>query len=530
MRGDGWDLLDGNQPSDNEERGGIRLHTPDGPDASASSCISEVEVSRFGEPLEPILPARRPWESEYIRRLWITDTAAVLGAVAFAHWTNTRPISISSLISVDTVVSMAVAILWLLFLGRGRSRSSRVVGTGLGEYLRVVVATARLFGLVAVGSLLFNLDGPRGYLVVALPVGTVALLAGRLAWRAVVVRRRRLGRYRTSVLLVGGHASAVTITRSFAREPSCGYDVAGVCIPRRATTLDDRVLVDGQSIPVFGNELDVVQALRICGADTVIVTAAEDLGQVGMRTLMWALEPHGIDLVVSPVVADVARPRLMMRSVAGLSLIHIGKPRYKGAKRLGKAIFDFWFAVLALVVAAPVMAVAALAVKTTSRGPVFYRAERIGTDGKPFFMFKFRTMVEGADRQVVELMGDNEGAGGVLFKMRRDPRVTRVGRVLRRYSIDEFPQFLNVIRQEMSVVGPRPPLRREVATYDDEVARRLLVKPGVTGLWQVSGRSDLSWEESVRLDTFYVENWSMSQDLAIIARTFSAVVSSAGAY
>ena len=171
-----------------------------------------------------------------------------------------------------------------------------------------------------------------------------------------------------------------------------------------------------------------------------------------------------------------------------------------------------------------------MAVKVTSRGPVFYRAERIGLDGVPFRMIKFRSMVVDADRRLADVANLNEIVGGVLFKIRRDPRVTRVGRLLRRYSIDELPQFINVMRGDMSVVGPRPPVRSEVETYDHRVRRRLLVRPGITGLWQVSGRSDLSWDDSVRLDLSYVENWSMLSDLAIAAKTVGAICRASGAY
>lgn len=201
----------------------------------------------------------------------------------------------------------------------------------------------------------------------------------------------------------------------------------------------------------------------------------------------------------------------------------------EGTQRFQKQAFDMVFSLAALIAAAPVMLAAALAIKLTSKGPVFYPSERIGLDGKPFTMLKFRTMTDGADTQLEQLLSVNEGAG-VLFKMRQDPRVTPVGRILRRFSIDELPQFINVIKGDMSVVGPRPPLRREVESYDGDVKRRLLVKPGVSGLWQVSGRSDLSWEESVRLDLSYVDNWSMAGDLMIIAKTVKAVLTSHGAY
>jgi exopolysaccharide biosynthesis polyprenyl glycosylphosphotransferase len=237
----------------------------------------------------------------------------------------------------------------------------------------------------------------------------------------------------------------------------------------------------------------------------------------------------GVELVVSPGVMDVARSRLAMRPIAGLPLLYIDKPQYQGAKRFQKRAFDFTFALAALTASLPFLLIAGIAVKMTSKGPVFYKAERIGIDGKPFMMLKFRTMVDDADKELQNLLSANEG-DGLLFKIKNDPRITPVGRVLRRFSIDELPQFINVLRQEMSVVGPRPPLRREVEAYDDDVQRRLLVKPGVTGLWQVSGRSDLPWDKAVRLDLSYVDNWSMVGDVLIIVKTLRAVLERRGAY
>jgi exopolysaccharide biosynthesis polyprenyl glycosylphosphotransferase len=236
-----------------------------------------------------------------------------------------------------------------------------------------------------------------------------------------------------------------------------------------------------------------------------------------------------VELVVSPGVMDVARSRLVMRPIAGLPLLYIDKPQYQGAKRIQKRAFDFCFAVAALTFSLPILLITALAIKMTSKGPVFYSSERIGIDGRPFSMLKFRTMVEDADDELANLVSANE-SDGLLFKIRDDPRIIPVGRFLRRFSIDELPQFINVLRQEMSVVGPRPPLRREVEMYDDDVQRRLLVKPGVTGLWQVSGRSDLPWDKAVRLDLSYVDNWSMVGDILIIAKTLRAVFMHEGAY
>jgi exopolysaccharide biosynthesis polyprenyl glycosylphosphotransferase len=236
-----------------------------------------------------------------------------------------------------------------------------------------------------------------------------------------------------------------------------------------------------------------------------------------------------VDLVVTHGIVDVAGPRLQIRPVANFSLLHIEKPRYDRALAFGKTIFDFAFALGALLVIAPVLLAAAIAVKLTSAGPVFYRSERIGVDGKPFQMIKFRSMHEDADKHLAELI-DRHGGNPLFFKLQNDPRVTFVGRLMRKFSIDELPQFINVLKGEMSVVGPRPQVQREVDTYDGVIRRRLLVKPGITGLWQVSGRSDLSLDDAVQLDLYYVENWSMLQDLLIIAKTLSAVARGDGAY
>jgi exopolysaccharide biosynthesis polyprenyl glycosylphosphotransferase len=301
-----------------------------------------------------------------------------------------------------------------------------------------------------------------------------------------------------------------------------------VCLTGRVTqgTID----VPGVgTVPVLGAETDISWAITQTNADTVALTATEHLGPDGIRELSWDLHKLDVDLVVSPGVVDVAGPRLTIQPVSGLPLIHVEKPQYRGAQRLQKRAFDLLLSFVVLTGALPVMMLAAIAIKVTSRGPIFYRSERIGIDGEPFELIKFRTMVDGADGRLDDLRALND-SDGALFKIHDDPRVTKVGRVLRRYSIDELPQFFNVLRRDMSVVGPRPPLRSEVDTYSDQVRRRLLVLPGITGLWQVSGRSDLSWEDSVRLDLSYVENWSIANDFLIAAKTVGAVFAAKGAY
>ncbi|MGA9869791.1 MAG: sugar transferase [Rhodococcus sp. (in: high G+C Gram-positive bacteria)] len=477
------------------------------------------------------LTSRRIWEHQYVDRLRVTDVLVVIAAVLtaqFIRFGELQTEGTGAFISY-TGVSVGLVALWVAFLAIFRTRSPRVIGNGAEEYRRIVSATFRLFGVIAILSLLFKVDIARLYLAIALPIGLIGLLISRWLWRKKVATNRSKGKYQTAVLIVGSRKAAVSMAKQFERSPSAGYSVVGMCLPGFEPERDP-ITVEGYEIPVLGDEYSVVEAIEASGADTVAVTATEHLGTKGIRKMVWDLEKKNVDLVVAPGVVDVAGPRLVMRPVAGFPLIHVEKPQYNGATRFSKTAFDFLFAAAVLIVIAPILLAAAFAVKVSSRGPVFYKSERMGIDGKPFSMIKFRSMVQNADNQVADLLAQNESEGGVLFKMRDDPRVTKVGKFMRRFSIDELPQFFNVLKREMSVVGPRPPLRREVETYDGEVRRRLLVKPGITGLWQVSGRSDLSWDETVRLDLSYVENWSMVSDLLIIAKTVKAVTGSSGAY
>jgi exopolysaccharide biosynthesis polyprenyl glycosylphosphotransferase len=255
-----------------------------------------------------------------------------------------------------------------------------------------------------------------------------------------------------------------------------------------------------------------------------------DMSGQALRRLSWALEERDVELIVSPGIIEVAGPRLSIRPVAGLSLLHLERPSASGGRMLGKAVFDKVLGTLLILGASPFLLGVAASVKLSSRGPVFYRQTRIGVDGTKFRMVKFRSMVVDADRQREALKDQANQGNGVLFKMHDDPRVTRVGKVLRRFSLDELPQLLNVVRGDMSLVGPRPPLPEEVAGYSDDATRRLKVRPGLTGLWQVSGRSDLTWEESLRLDLRYTDNWSLALDISILWRTFRAVLRGSGAY
>jgi exopolysaccharide biosynthesis polyprenyl glycosylphosphotransferase len=478
------------------------------------------------------LTAGASWLTRYCTGLLLTDTAAIVVGVAAAQMLRfgvgtSTPVAVGTQLGY-TLVSALLVLAWAVVLPVFRCREPRIVGSGVEEYRRVANASLALFGAVAIIAYLLKLDLARGYLVVALPFGLLLLLGSRRLWRGWLLRQRAAQRCFSSVLVVGSHKAAVDMAETFEREPGAGYRVVGVCEPGWAKA--DQVLdIDGHRVPVLGDGHDILQAIRRSGADTVAVSNTEFLGADGMRALAWDLEATQTDLVVSSGVVDVAGPRLQIRPVAGLPLLHVDKPQYQGAGRFRKLAVDVLGAACALLLLSPLMLLVALAIKLTSAGPVFYRAERIGLNGKPFAMLKFRSMLADADQRRLALIDLNEGSGP-LFKLRHDPRVTPLGRWLRRFSLDELPQLFNVLTGQMSIVGPRPPLRSEVMTYSGHVHRRLLVKPGITGLWQVSGRSDLSWEESVRLDLYYVENWSFIQDLVISWRTLRAVLGSSGAY
>nr|WP_231989745.1 sugar transferase [Mycobacterium sp. 852002-51057_SCH5723018] len=499
--------------------------------------MTPLQTSGFKAPTAlPAIPKslRARWQQGYGNWLAASDIIVVTGVVAAAHilrfgnvtsgslWTGSASIAYSA-------VSIAIILAWTLVLAIYHTRAQQVIGAGPEEFRRVWTATLGMFGVIAVISTLFKLEIARGYLAIAFPLGLLALSVNRHVARMYLAAQRRRGRFTTAVLAVGEPISVTLLAQSLSRRPADGYTVVGACT-LGGRQLENIVVPGLGPVPVFPYADDIRHAIAASRADTVALTSAAELGPEGIRDLSWQLEKLAVDLVVSPGIVDVAGPRLTVRPVADLPLIHVDKPQYQGAKRFQKRAFDVCFSLLALLAASPIMIAAALAVKLTSRGPVFYCAERIGLDGTPFRMIKFRSMVVDADQRLAELTDLNDSVGGVLFKIRRDPRVTRVGRILRRYSIDELPQFFNVLRGEMSVVGPRPPLACEVETYDHRVRRRLLVRPGITGLWQVSGRSDLSWEDSVRLDLSYVENWSMLSDLAIAAKTVGAVFCRSGAY
>ena len=474
---------------------------------------------------------RATWRRRYGTWLQVADCLVISAAVMLGQLLRfgTTPAALPGFAALGySVVSVLIIGGWVWLLMIYRTRAPGVVGGGSEEFRRVWTATLSLFGGIAIVSTLLKVDVARGYLAIALPLGLVGLSVNRFLTRKVVAAMRRRGRLLSAVLAVGEPESVRALAESLARRRGDGYIVVAACTPGEV----GHGMVDvagGGSVPLLPYDGEFRDVLKACSADTVVLTSTSHLGPRGIHDLSWRLDKLDVDLVVSPAMIDLGAPRLTVRPLGGLPLIQVAKPRYDGAKGFQKRAFDVCFSLFALAVALPVMLVAAVAIKLTSKGPVFYTSERIGLDGKPFRMIKFRTMVVDADARLAEVAHLNN-CDGLLFKAQRDPRVTSVGRFLRRYSIDELPQFINVLRRDMSVVGPRPPLPTEVESYDHEVRRRLLVRPGITGLWQVSGRSDLSWRDSVRLDMSYVENWSMMSDLAISVATVLAVVRRSGAY
>ncbi|WP_205830909.1 MULTISPECIES: sugar transferase [unclassified Microbispora] len=419
------------------------------------------------------------------------------------------------------MVSAALPAVWAMTLVLSRAYEPRLIGVGAEEFRRVARAGFTLIAGVAIVAYASKTGLARGYVLIALPLTTVLTLAARYGLRQRLHRRRARGEGCMRRVVAVGHRTAIAeLVETFRGERYHGMEVVAACVPTRASG-------HVADVPVLGDFTDVPLVVEQVRADTVAVLACPELDGTALRRLAWRLERTRTDLVVAPALMEVAGPRIAIRPVAGLPLLHVEHPELAGGRRLVKGVFDRLVAAVALVLLAPLLAAVAVAVRVTSPGPALFRQRRVGRDGVEFTILKFRTMWRDAEARKIELVSD---ADGVLFKVRRDPRVTPLGAALRRYSVDELPQLINVLRGDMSLVGPRPPLPEEVARYGDDVRRRLVVRPGLTGLWQVNGRSDLSWEESVRLDLRYVENWSLMLDLQILWKTWSAVARGAGAY
>jgi exopolysaccharide biosynthesis polyprenyl glycosylphosphotransferase len=466
------------------------------------------------------------WRRGYYRRLWFTDLVIILIVVFGTQWAWLGFGNVRVVARQDALVgafsywgfSSGLVVLWMWVLTLADTRTHRVAGNGVAEYVRIVRSSLMLFGMIAILAFLTKVDVARGYLLISLPVGVIVLLVSRWTWRQWLFARRRKGEFTARVLLVGSDVSSAQVAEELARDPSAGFRVVGACVPAGRS---DQALRES-NIPVYGELDDVTRALEVTSADTVIITNGVPARKV--KHISWILEAGRQHLILAPSIMDVAGPRLHTRPVAGLPLMHVETPRLSRGQLVLKRWFDIVVASLITIVLSPVLLVVALVVKLTSPGPVLFKQERIGHNGAPFKMLKFRSMRVGADAELAGLLAERGTSDAPLFKVKDDPRITRAGRVLRKYSLDELPQLFNVIGGSMSLVGPRPQVAAEVALYSDAAHRRLLAKPGITGSWQVGGRSTLSWEEAIRLDLSYIENWSLVGDIGLLARTVRAVI------
>ncbi|MEU8930909.1 sugar transferase [Streptomyces sp. NPDC048409] len=464
------------------------------------------------------------WEQRYRRTVIISDTVATafvvagigefFGARDAANWHEKWGI-----------LAFGTELLVLAALVVGRSWAPAVLGQGAEEFRRLGRALFAATVVLALGGIALTSRNIKLWIFVAIPAIGLVTMTARYVLRLCLHRRRKDGRCLRPVLAAGSPATVGDLITRTRKYPHIGWRVEAVCTTDGRGTDGDEL--DG--VPVVGELTDVAKHVRHDGYRVVAVTPDPHWTPERLQRLAWNLEGSDAEMVVAPVLMEVAGPRLHVDAVLGIPLLRVSLPTFTGGRRAIKEVVDRVGAALLLMLFAPLMGVVALFVLADSRGGAFYRQRRVGKDGREFTILKFRTMVTGAHTARAELADRNEGAG-LLFKLRRDPRVTRVGGVLRRYSIDELPQLFNVLTGAMSLVGPRPPLPEECAAYGPDIRRRLLVKPGLTGLWQISGRSDLPWEEAVRLDLRYVEDWSLALDTVILWKTMRAVLHGQGAY
>lgn len=472
------------------------------------------------------------WERRYGLKLALTDFiivfVAVFGAQVLRFGIRTEDVDVALIASTEVVVtyslvSLALALSWFITLGIGESRDPKVFGIGPVEYKRVVSLTLFTFGLYAIIAFSLRAQVGRGYLLIALPAGLLLLLLSRWLWRKRLHRQRARHRNIYRALVVGERTKSAHIAQQIARNRHAGFGLLGA-----VTELGSNAeLLPG--LPVVASYDDLLEAVDRLKVDTLIMTSPDSIAPERMRRIGWELEARNVDLIVTVALTDIAGPRIHTTPISGLPLIHVEHPKFSGRKQFAKRVFDLLGSAALIVLTAPIMLAVAIAVKVSSKGPVLYSQQRVGLSGGEFPMLKFRSMVQNADQQLAGLLQAQGTSDVPLHKVENDPRITPLGKIIRRYSLDELPQLFNVFVGSMSLVGPRPQRDAEVALYQDHHHRRLKVKPGITGLWQVSGRSDLTWEDAIRLDLYYVENWSMVGDLLILWRTVRAVVAPVGA-
>jgi exopolysaccharide biosynthesis polyprenyl glycosylphosphotransferase len=422
-------------------------------------------------------------------------------------------------------LAVAAPLIWLAALAAGGAYQRRHASQGLEDYRLPAVTALRLAGAVSILAFALHIGLSRMVVVAYFPVLLVTSLALRCLCRQGLSGLRRRGYALRRMLLVGDEVCVEKFANHLLRSPIHGFRLVGACVPGDTSVV-------GRSrggIAVIGRPENLVAVAEAGNVDTVLIVGHPHLEGTTIQEIAWRIERSGRNLLVGPDVVDLAGPRISVAPIAGLPLLHIGDPLIGVHRHTIKASYERIVALVLIVLLSPLFAIVAVAILIDSGGPVFYRQQRVGFKGRLFTMVKFRTMEPDAEARQEQLRDSNDH-NGVLFKMRIDPRVTRVGKWLRRYSLDELPQLLNVVRGDMVIIGPRPCLPSEALRFNEAAQRRFLAKPGLTGLWQVSGRSDLPWDEAVRLDLYYVENWSPWMDLMIAWRTLKVLVTGSGGY
>ncbi len=482
----------------------------------SAAAVTDKVIERVG--------ARGDWSRQYLVRIVLADLLAAAIAVGLALWAGPTAAEIPG---GYTVASIAMPFIWVTMLALVRAYEHRYLGVSDEEYQAVGRAVVGMLGLLAVVGLFSRVQWSRMYIITLIVTLLIFGFLVRRGMRWWLHSQRRAGHLMQRTVVVGRADAAAELIRSIKRSPDQGLDVVAVCTSGMDAAWNATSSIEG--VPVIGHPSDAVSAVDLVDAEVVAVTSHPELAGTALRRLTWALEERGVELVVSTGLLDVAGPRLSIRQSTDMSLLHIERPAATRQSVFLKSLMDRSIAAALILLLSPLLIGVAIAIKVTSPGPVIFRQKRVGVRGEPFTIYKFRTMVVDAEARLADLLKYNEG-NEVQFKMKHDPRITPIGTFLRKYSIDELPQLFNVLFGTMSLVGPRPQSQAEVDQYEPDAMRRLHVLPGMTGLWQISGRSDLDWEQSIRLDLRYVDNWSPIVDLQILFRTFKAVFAGSGAY
>ena len=463
--------------------------------------------------------------------LVLTFTTLSTYVITYQTFSVFDPIESSGTLRIELdpqAVGLTMLGTWLVALTVFKTREIKIIGSDFFEYRRIINASLTVLGLLAFNSLFFKVDVSRVFVTSLIVFGTLALLLERRIARAWLRKQRLQGRFKKRVAVYGPEEltadSVKRLSDNKDREFEPVFTISG------SKQLKLKMIATGEE-----KEFNLQDLPEICRANKVellkVVGSSSTSADMHKR-LYWALDGHDISFVVSPAITGVSSSKLTTRVIAGTPLLEISSTKFSGPQYAIKTVMDVVLGTVAFLVSTPVVLVAAVIIKRQDGGPAFFKQTRVGLNGKEFTMYKLRSMKVGAELEHAERQAAlaESAKNKNMFKDPEDPRVTKFGKVIRKYSIDELPQFLNVIKGNMSLVGPRPPLLSEVQEWKDHETRRLLVKPGVTGPWQIGGRSLLTWEETVAIDLGYVENWTVFGDLVILFRTLAYVLKGRGAF